>query len=159
MYDCKKIKDLILTDYVDSQLDNSIKGQVEAHLSQCESCRSFAQEVESHLVVPFEKAQLQEVPSEVWESIKQKVSQESQPQGIKDLIQGWIEGFNFPRFVPAVASFVMFVCISSAVLLNWQTKQAQIQEQGSYVEFMLSSAASNAKDSYDLGTPIEQYFL
>jgi anti-sigma factor RsiW len=160
MYNCKKIKDLILTDYVDTQLDPQSKSQVEDHLRHCAVCQAFAKEVKECLIVPFEKSSRQEVPVHLWDTIKDRILQEEvHPQSLRDVILGWLQGITFPRLVPALVSFVMVFFISSTIFLDWQTKQAQEQEQGAYVEYMLSSAATNQKDNHDLGTPIEQYFL
>ena len=161
MDNCKRIKDLILTDYIDNQLDSSSKDQVENHLLSCKTCQNFAMEVKERLMEPLASTFRQELSSEIWETLKQKIFQEqTKKQGLGDWILGWIGSISFPRLVPVLVSLVMVVFISSTIFLNWQTKQAQDQEQGAYVEFMLSSATvSNHGDNHDLGTPIEQYFL
>jgi len=161
MDNCKNFKDLILTDYIDGQLDIALKEQVESHLHQCASCQSFAREVKENLIVPFEKASHQEVPSYLWRQIQEKIYEESSSRlGVLDVMRGWIKGITFPRLVPVFCSFMMFFLIGTTFLYNQQAKLAQDQERGSYLAFILtSSTAVSPVGGNDLGTPIEKYFL
>ena len=161
MDNCKKFRDLILTDYIDAQLDIAIKTQVEEHLHECASCKAFAQEVKTSLVVPFEKVTRQEVHVYLWQEIEEKIQQQQNlSKSLWDLIQGWMEGITFPKLVPAVCSLAMLVFIGSAIFFNQQIKQAQNREQGSYLAYVLTSEGSTGQASNgDLGTPIEKYFL
>ena len=161
MYNCKQIKELILTDYVDAQLDAASKSQVENHLHQCIACQDFAKEVKSHLIVPFEKASRQEVPEYLWQEIQQKIQHEQYAkQGVLDSVRDWLAGLSFPRFMPALGSFVMLFFLGSSFFLNQQMKQAQDQEQRSYLTYMAVSIGSSIQvGSNDRTTPIEEYFL
>ena len=161
MDNCKKIKELVLTDYTDERLDKASRDKVEEHLSQCVACQNFAREVKSNLIMPFEKVSRQEVPGHLWSKIQQKIQQEQYVKSnVLDLISQWVRGISLPRLVPALGSFVMLSLVTSTVFFNWQIKQAQDQEQGAYVEYMLSSAPVLSQGvGSDLGTPIERYFL
>lgn len=159
MHNCKTIKDLILTDYIDTELNSDTKKQIEDHLYQCKACQSFAKEVRESLIVPFEKVNRQEVPSYIWENIKEKIVHPQPQPGFSEVVQGWFNAITFPRLMPGLVSLVTLLFITSTVFFNWQTNQAKEREDGAYIEYMLSSAATNQKDYHALGTPIEQYFL
>ncbi len=157
---CKKFRDLILTDYIDAQLDGVSKAQVQEHLHQCATCQAFFLEVKNKLIVPFEKAPHQPVPTHLWGIIEERIRQGHSRVSVVDFIRGWIEGITFPRLVPALASLIMVVFIGSTVFVNQQVKQAQDWEGGTYLAYILSSTGVSVPvNNHDLGTPIEQYFL
>lgn len=160
MDSCKKFRDLILTDYMDAQLDAASQAQVDRHLQKCAACKAFAAEVKN-LVLPFEKATRQQVPAHLWKAIEERIQQEQySPQNLWDLICGWIEGISFPKLVPALGSLVMLIVVGSTVFFNYQIEQARNQEQGAYLAYMLSPLGTSAQaENNNWGTSLEQYFL
>jgi len=161
MKKCEQIKDMILTDYIDGQLDKGSVETLENHLLDCSLCRAFLKEVKESVTTPFQQTQRQEVPAELWQAVRQGIEQET-PQGsfVKDLV-GKIKGFVFfPRLVPVFASFLLMFLAGSMTLNTIHLQQAQAIDQGSYLVSILSPTASAAQpESNDLGTPIEHYFL
>ena len=47
---CRKFRTVILTDYIDAQLDSQMKERIDENLNECAGCRSFTEEVKSKLV-------------------------------------------------------------------------------------------------------------
>jgi anti-sigma factor RsiW len=161
---CNHIKDLILTDYMDDQIDDALKKQVESHLHQCASCRAFALESQENLAVPFQKLDRQVVPAHLWKNIQEKIQEEQSYQpSFLDLAKDWIGGITFPKLVPVLASLVLVVLIGSNVMVNQQVQQAQQvqeEEQVIYLASVFSSVEqTDALAEKGLETPIEQYFL
>ena len=39
---CKKIQEIILTDYLDGQLDEKQRSSLGRHLAECKSCKEFS---------------------------------------------------------------------------------------------------------------------
>ena len=161
MKKCDHFKDLILTDYIDGELDKNLLQSVEDHLLECAECRAFLKEVKSNATVPLQQASLQPVPVELWSTIKQGIeheTQESHPLAdFIDRLQGWLV---LPRLVPVFASLVVMFLAGSVTLNTIQVQQTKEKDQGEYLVSLLSPTSSLASsDSNDLGTPIEHYFL
>lgn len=154
---CKNIKDLILTDYMDSEADSVTREQISAHLSMCSHCRDFAAEAERNLAVPFEKKVREDVPEHIWSSIRQSIEDESLASTqSKSLINNFIQFFSFPKVVPVLGSFVVLFLIGTVILNSNQIKQVKEKEQGEYLASLWKTADF---ENSDLKTPIEEYFL
>ncbi len=158
MHNCNNIKDIILTDYVDNEIDTSVKVQVEKHLQGCLSCQAFAREVKAQLVVPLQQATRQEVPSQMWNNIQNQIIQQQQSsEGLLVKLQSWL---SLPRLVPTLVSLAMVVIVTSTLFFDDQkVKQARDQEIGSYLTYVMDSQESSAGENNNLGTSIESYFL
>lgn len=154
MKNCKEIKDLILTDYIDEQIDQATKSRVETHLLSCPDCQAFSQEVKSSLVVPFEQAERQAVPAHLWNSIKEKI-EEKEYAVASNPFEKLLE-LLFPRLVPAFASVAILILVGSFVFHDQLVKRDQAKAQEKYLVSLLSTAEDN---SDGLGTTIEEYFL
>ena len=161
MNSCEKFRDLILTGYVDNEIDKETREQVDSHVRVCPECREFAQEVEKNLVAPFKSLGHEEVPGDVWSAIKDRIEQgDSSSDKVKILIDRWMEFFSFPRLATVVASFVVLVLVGFAVMRYQGTQQAKAQEQGKYLVYLLGNMdVLGGKEDDDLQTPIEKYFL
>ena len=160
MKKCEQFKELILTDYIDGQLDRGAASEVEGHLLDCSECRAFFREVKDSAAVPFQQASRQPVPAELWGQIRQRIEDESRPAvnplaGIIDRLRGLIV---FPKIIPVFASLAVMLLAGSVTLNTIQVGQAKDKDQGEYLVSLLSPADA-ASDNNDLGTPIEHYFL
>ncbi len=161
MDNCKTIQELILTDYLDGQIDSSTKISIENHFLSCSSCKDFAKEAKEHLVKPFQQALIKEVPSSIWIGIRGEIdNQQYAKSGVIDRVKEWLNTLTLPKLVPSLVSFVMIVFVSSTVYFNQQIKQSKDQETGAYVAYVLTSESGiNPMESADFDTPIEKYFL
>ena len=161
MKKCEHFKDLILTDYIDGELDKNSALSLEDHLSGCGECRVFLKEVKDNAAMPLKRTLQEPVPAVLWEGIKQNIenkNQEAEP--LADLIAGLKGWFVFPRLVPVFASLFVMLLAGSAVLNTIHIQQAKDKEQGEYLVSMLSPKDISAQaDNNDGATPIEHYFL
>ena len=161
MNKCKRFRDLILTDYIDNEINKETRRQVDSHVQVCRECHEFAQEVERNLIVPFKSLDYEDVPGEVWAAIKERLEQRGGlADKVKNLLGRWMELFSFSRLASVVASFVVLILIGFAVIHHQYTQQAQDKEQGRYLVYLLGTMdVSGEKEDHDLQTPIEKYFL
>jgi len=158
MKKCEPFKDLILTDFIDGQMDRDSAKRLESHLQGCDDCRAFLNEVKVNAVLPFAKASHQPVPAELWDRIKADIENEvPEPGRLAGIIDGLKGLFIFPRLVPVFASLMVMLLVGSIGLNTVQVKQAQAKEQGEYLVSLLSP--SSPGDSNEAGGPIEHYFL
>jgi hypothetical protein len=161
MKKCEHFKDLILTDYIDRELDKARASDLESHLLDCEDCRVFFKEVKSNVAVPFERIGQQPVPAELWGTIKQNIERKNQEVNPLEYLIDKLKGIVvFPRVVPVFASLALMFIVGSMTLNNMQVRQAQEKDQGEYLVSLLSpTAAASSAENNDSGSPIEHYFL
>lgn len=80
---CSKFRDIIITDYVDGELDEQGKQEIDRHLQSCAACRSFAAAVSKITVDSLRKAEMEEPPAFLWARIKSHLEQDSHHSGLK----------------------------------------------------------------------------
>jgi anti-sigma factor RsiW len=80
---CNKFRDIIITDYVDDELDAQGKQEIERHLQDCAACRAFAAAVSEMAVGPFRKSALEKPPAFLWTRIQSHLEQDRTNRGIK----------------------------------------------------------------------------
>ena len=161
MKKCDHFKDLILTDYIDGELDKNSVGNLESHLLDCSDCRVFFKEVKDNAVLPFQQALHQPAPAQLWDTIKQSIEHKNQAKSpLADCIaqlKGWVFA---PRMIPVFASLILMFLAGDVALNTIQIQQAREKDQGEYLVALLSSRDSSVpSENNDWGTPIEHYFL
>ncbi len=162
--DCKKIKELILTNYSDGEIDAGSRKEVETHLAACTACRQLADALRKTAIEPFKKVEAAKPPDVVWYRIKEAIisGQQRQPAGlferVRDLLQG---AYHVPRPIYATAA-VAFVLLMVAVFARLPVQQQKVvnkylQEE---MEFIVNLKAEPKAAAYDsLATKIEKSFL
>ncbi len=166
MKDCKKFRELILTDYTDMQLDERGKKEVEAHISSCAACRRLSQEL-NFLVSPIRGARKEELPKELWPLVKEKAGLEEEVLDKRDagrLLEGvldWLfSPFFFRRLAPVLASVVFLVLAGFFSFYRHELLTTRDAQQGSYLVSMFSqSPVQSDTPGLGFGTDVEEYFL
>ncbi len=166
MKKCDHFKDLILTDYIDGELDKDSAGSLENHLLDCCDCRVFLKEVKANAAIFPASCSAnvlrQPVPAELWAAVRQRIEHENQAAvnplaEFIDKLKGLI---IFPRMAPVFASVILMFLAGSVTLNTIQMQQAKEKDQGEYLVLLLTSRGPAVPtDNNGLGTPIEHYFL
>ena len=161
MKKCEHFKDLILTDYIDGELDKNAQNCLESHLLDCGDCRAFLKEVKNNATLTLTKGSIQPVPAELWDSICEDLDRENQMQSpIKNFMDQLKSLIVFPKLVPAFVCLAVMFIVGSVTLNITRIHQAQDRDHGEYLISLLSSTSTTAQgDNNDSGTPIEHYFL
>jgi hypothetical protein len=157
MNNCHKIKDLILTDYIDQELPEDQKNEVSAHLTFCVNCQKFAEETAQTLVVPFSNAPKEQVPEHLWDDIKSKIQEDTAFAPQSNLIERFFLGLKYPKFAPILMSLILLLIIGSLSAHNSQLKQTKDKDQVQYLSALLDSETDTSANNF--GTSIEEYFL
>lgn len=71
--ECDKIKDWLMTDYLDGELGPAEKTNVESHLKGCARCRDLLEVVRKNTVLPFEGVNEMQPDPVVWRSLQEKI--------------------------------------------------------------------------------------
>ena len=161
---CRKIQGIILTDYMDGQLDDKHKRLIEEHLAHCHHCKEFAGIARERVVKPFINMEKQEVPAVIWDQVREEiVARQEKAVSVLDFLKKLVPVINFPRPVFALASIVTLIfMIGILPQLMMNNPAVKIDEVGQveYLSFLTDASGDfSASESADLGTPIEIYFL
>ena len=163
---CQRIREIILTDYVDGQLNEKQKSLLGRHLTKCQRCEKFSIYAMKNIAGLFTNAE-RLVPSEiVWRRIKGSIeAEETNKPGV---VIGFFDRLKGALYIPKPATIFVtaltFILVASLVLalyignqnrLNYSS-QKTIQDNDYYEK--LFSDAYTAKDT-GFGTAIEENFL
>jgi len=160
---CKKIRDLLLTDYLDAQADLKLKTQVQIHLQVCEACRRFEQEVRLSISGPFKKFAAPKPPQLIWLNIKEKIiERQARKVSLLDLIRERLKVFYLP--IPAfsfVAAAVIFL-VMLTVFAKYRTDKNHVRDYfAQQIDFYyaLDSTEENGNQDQGTGFLAEEYFF
>ena len=163
---CKKIQEIILTDYLDGQLNEKQKSSLGLHLAECKGCKEFSTYAMKNIAGLFTNAE-RLIPSEiVWRRIKGNI--EAERPNKPGFVIGFFERLKGSLYIPKpvtifvtaltfilVASLVLALYIGNQNKLNYNS-QKTIQDKDYYEELL--SDTYTTKDT-GFGTAIEENFL
>ena len=164
--DCKRIKELITTDYVDKELDEKLMNEIAAHLRVCRECSVFEESLRKTAIEPFKNTKEIRPPEYLWERIKENIKKENTRQelGLFVYIRNYLQSvFAIPRPVFA-ATAVIIVCIILGVILEVSLSSQHritgyLQDQIDFISSLdVNSSNSITNNHGGLGTTIEEYF-
>ena len=157
---CEKMRDLILTDYLDGELDELVRQNVERHLRDCTNCRGLAEDVKKKLVLPLTQTIDKEVPERVWLSIKEKIEEANVlDQSKLNSAESIFDFFNPAKLMPIALGFIFVTIVSVGIIHDRNVKQAEQKHQMEYLAFVLESVSSDADVQEEKTTALEEYFL
>ncbi len=157
---CTRVQDLLKSDYLDAELNQELRWQVESHLEKCPTCQALKQRIESQRIGLRETKQ-KDVPPEIWQNIQSAIIQErlKEPKSIfGNAWEGLGRVFSIPRPAFALASaagvLILALVAGKAILGNRQFVTTGAEEDA-WAEYRLNGDTY----IYNLGTDIEEYFL
>ena len=163
---CKQVQKLILTDYLDEQLNSEQKREIEAHIAGCQQCHQFENAAKKFVVEPFKRLERAFPREEVWHKIKREIETEKQQLSVAGLIERIKGVFLLPRNVFAlitvvvaiVTIFVMFVPLQRN---NQEVLTVNTEKQIENLAFLADGIDYYSSETEDVsyGTTIEEYFL
>ncbi|MFH1564036.1 MAG: hypothetical protein ABIF11_11580 [Nitrospirota bacterium] len=159
---CKKIQELVMSDYFDGELDHVQGNRIQQHIDSCIHCKQFEQEIQK-VRAPFKKAKHIKPPARVWQSIRERITAEGMlPQGsLFEYILERLREFLFIFRRPVFDAVTAFTIIILAVIFIYMPIQKQIKTDTMNVVtedigFLIDEENGAI---YDFGTAIEEYFL
>jgi predicted anti-sigma-YlaC factor YlaD len=160
---CERVRELLLTDYLDHQADADIKAQVEAHLHACADCRRFEAEVGQGAVAPFTDVSQPEVPQTIWLNISKRIAERERPGvSIFDYLREKLALVLAPRPVFAFAStMVVFLIIFGLIAkhtMDHNQVRAYFVQQADFFSMLDNGNGSNSQNG-ELGSAVENYLF
>lgn len=159
---CKKIRDLILTDYRDGELSPSMKKKVDTHLEGCAACREFFRTVQETVIAPFQTASLKTPPEFIWYRIKDKIASGQAEPLIEPVAQPGFLSRLFAAPAPVYAVLVAIVLITG-VLFRQRIVSLHQERQAEHLDYYASLIDDiepyPAENGQGYGTLLEEIFL
>ena len=163
---CKKARDLILTDYHDDQMDDKDRISADKHLAACPGCKKFSMVTQKTMAELFSSAEKANPPEYVWRRIKESIAleQRKKPNFAADFLEKLKYTFYIPNPALALATALMLILVFGAVtkliVNNQETLIANKQGQIEYFNYVGAATTDvSASDETGFGTAIEEYFL
>jgi anti-sigma factor RsiW len=160
---CRKIQELLKTDYLDAEVSRKEEQDIKEHLLRCPQCRRLEEELQSQRAL-FQKAKQQKVPERVWHNIRdaiitQDLNQENRlSEGMFERLRNYLFAPK-PVFVLATtfAVAIFFAFLAGVFIQKKQTLSKENIPETDIAVYSLNSASDVSL--YDQGTDIEEYFL
>ncbi len=156
---CKKIEGLLITDYLDKEIDGLDKVLIEQHLACCPVCRDFAANTKRLLSEPFTDIERSDAPEFIWRRVKDAIISERERR--RNPVVDFFERLKGAIYIPKPA--LVFISIITLLLivgivakLQFASKYAlknNVQEQVEYLDYPRENSDAG------FGTLVEQYFL
>lgn len=163
---CKKIQDLILTDYIDQELDLEGRKQIDLHLENCEACQEVLLHVQKEATEPLEHAQKVSVPQSVWNEIKREIIEKAERKTLIEEAYGHVKDFfvvRRPVFALSTALVVLLLVVSFVRMPGLMDKKVSYSGDVHLVETFAYLAGVDSFDDESnnggFGTAVEEYFL
>lgn len=129
---CKKIQDIIITDYIDNELDGKARAVIHCHLAACKACREFLGSLTA-VVKPFRDAEPSSPPDFLWGKIKAGLEREIAPGdyiGLKDILSIFRPQWVSAAAMAAMLAFTLLsgIFLTSEVLNKQFAKNIEIAD-------------------------------
>ena len=160
---CKKIRELIMTDYLDGEITEELRQQVDEHVKTCPGCRELLQAVRTGVSAPLQGAELMRPPESVWSAIKEKI-EERESESVLELARDrFFELFTIRRPVLAVVTVMLLFVIAIGVytgtsLFEKRYVDTYIEDQMDFL-YSLNGGNGEGRGYEDIGIPMEDLLL
>lgn len=157
---CKKIQELILTDYIDGEADMNDKRSVDDHLMTCVECKKFLTSVQSTAKIPFVAAEKLAPPDRLWHNIKDAIIEKGTGSPVRTgILESLGSIIRIPRPVMALACLVLIMFIIGALAGTKMYRPLDKQEKD-FLDYSVETLSDDKLgETVAFGTSIEEYFL
>lgn len=158
--DCKKVKDLLMTDYLDGSATEEERLDAKEHLAACLSCRRLEERfLAQHKILQHAKAL--KVPDHLWQNIQNRIISESLKEKPADALES-LKRHIFSPYPAAILTGALAALIMVAFFAGTAIQKRQLATGENNIEDAISYySLSGDKDEsiYDFDSGIEEYFL
>ncbi len=160
---CARVKDL-MTDYIDGEVSEVLRKEIEGHLETCPDCRSTERSLRA-AIEPLRGAKKFDAPEEVWQRIKETIGRESETRAHPFPASEWTALLRIRRPALVLAAAMVFICITALVfektIVIRKIAESYVEEGALFLSQLEKDAPEGDWDSEErgLGTSIEKYLL
>ncbi len=164
---CDKVQELILTDYLDGQVNEEQKANIEKHLAGCVHCKEYELAARETVITPFNNTERLSPPEATWDKIRSQIEKEQlqeRTNPFANLIRGIKSVLYIPKpaFAVATVAIVLLVIVTVVKLPSDNRKIVKLstEEQIECMDYLLGAFNEELTDgNNDFGTSMEEYFL
>lgn len=166
---CEKVRDFLMSDFLDGELEGKQAEEVRVHLRDCKACRRFEEEVKAAAVIPLREAGPLNPPDSVWQKIEASIDGQTRKSwnlaGFPESVRGFFA--RIPVFVPKPVfgglGVLGVVLIALLMTLPAGTRSERVRnylgEQMLYLTGISSQQNGGETDGDWLGTPAELFLI
>jgi len=158
---CDKVKELLMTDYIDGELDGATEKLVRQHLESCVECRAFEAAVQKSAVKPLKAATQKRPPAYVWERIRREVYEEKSSIAFGSLKERLGELFAVPRLRLVAVTVAMVLIVSAFVgyqrYADQRALDTYIDEQVSFLSDLSNGGIDGGEDYLEMGDELDNF--
>lgn len=163
MMNCAKVRDLLLTDYVDGRLSQGFVSRIDSHCVSCATCRALSEAVKK-TSAGMRLSERFEAPAHVWQNISSVLAESDAARvGFIDTIIGKLRALLFAH-KPAFAVTTMVTVILMGALTvkvpayrNQRMVNAYLEEQAQM--YLNSNGDEQFEESVSMGSGTGQFYL
>lgn len=158
---CRKIEELLQTDYLDGRLEEAQAKQIQEHLARCSSCAKLEKDLQAQRIL-FKQAKPKQPPEQAWKNIRDRIiaerlNAEGRKYGLIERLKGWLWQ---PRPVFVLATVFALIIMVAVFAGNFMLKKTFLPiADDAELAVVYSLNGENGNSLSDLGTSIEEYFL
>jgi len=164
---CKKIQRLIITDYIDKEINNELENEINSHLKICNKCKKLEYTLKKIAIMPFREQNRVYPQEKTWDRIKEAIEkqQEQKKYSFIDIIDNLNLILHSPKPAVVVATLTLFIFIISAFMSlsfsNRRIVNIYLNEQMEFLTYLKSEEQTDLFQNYklNLGESSEKYFL
>ena len=163
---CENIKELILTDYIDDEMNDEEKMRLNMHFAHCHQCKEFFETVKNTVVEPFAGARQIEPPEFIWNRIKKAIAigQQEKIGFHAALLEKLKSVFYFPGptlIMSAITAVVLIIILTTTLRFsNKAALETNREDQVEYSTYSVETPVSALlNNDGGFGTSVEKYFL
>ncbi len=139
---CKRIQELIITDYSDGEISPELRREINDHLKVCEKCRQFKESIDKIAVGPFKNSRRLTPPDLIWERIKDNIVYENNRRAessLSKLYSSLRAVFIFKKPVFAFAIIIMVIVVAAVFMKSRydnNTVENYLKEQYDFIAYL-----------------------
>ncbi len=163
---CDKVQKLIITDYLDGQVNEEQKMEIEGHLAGCVHCKEYELAAKETVITPFNRVEKLRPPEATWYKIRSQIEKEEQLQGrtypFANLVRGIKTVLYIPKpaFAVATVAIVLLVTITVINIPSEKIVKLSTEEQIECMDYLLGEFDFESTDDNNyFETSVEEYFL
>ncbi len=158
---CKRVMELLLTEYIDERLNEKENLEVKNHLESCQGCRDYYNLINKEVVAPLRNAREVTPSEEVWQGIRNKIIERklaAQNEGILARIK---DTLALRKPVMALISVILILAIFSGIKISEHASYITVRN---YIQEKMTLVGETENDTETFngngfGTSIEEFLL
>ncbi|MFA5099421.1 MAG: zf-HC2 domain-containing protein [Candidatus Omnitrophota bacterium] len=163
---CKRIQEIIMTDYLDGEASLPLQDQIKEHIASCAQCRAFEQNVRRNAQHLFKDISPVQPPDAVWHRIKEAIN-EGQTRNAPSFLERFLDSLRESFIVrrPAYAFAAAFTIILMVVVFMGSPFRQQmlvkdyLSRKSAFMLAMNSAPNGELDNAANFNTAIEEYLF